>query len=78
MEAHVSLGPDDYSPGFTLAVELHVTLPGANVETGKDVVHSAHLICPYSNATRNNIEVKLSVHRLTARCMTCVFTCTLR
>jgi hypothetical protein len=44
-----------------LAAELHVILPGADAENAKDVVRGAHMVCPYSNATRNNIEVKLSV-----------------
>jgi Ohr subfamily peroxiredoxin len=61
VEAQVSLGPNDNGAGFTLAVELHVTLPSADAETAKDVVRGAHMICPYSNATRNNIDVKLSV-----------------
>jgi len=61
VEAYVSLVPNDNSPGFVLAVELHVTLTGADAEAAKDVMRGAHLICPYSNATRNNIDVKLSV-----------------
>jgi Ohr subfamily peroxiredoxin len=61
VEAHVGLGPNDDGPGFTIAVELHVTLPGTDAETAKDVVRGAHMICPYSNATRDNIDVKLSV-----------------
>ena len=62
VEAHVSLGSTDSGPGLKLASELHVTLPGAlDAETAKDVVRGAHMICPYSNATRNNIDVKLSV-----------------
>ena len=60
VEARVGLGPNDNGSGFMLA-ELHVTLSGANAETAKDVVRGAHMICPYSNATRNNIDVKLSV-----------------
>jgi Ohr subfamily peroxiredoxin len=61
VEAHVGLGPNDDGPGFMLAAELHVILPGADAEVAKDVVRGAHMICPYSNATRNNIDVKLSV-----------------
>jgi osmotically inducible protein OsmC len=61
VEAHVGLGPNDNGTGFMLAAELHVTLPGADAEAAKDVVRGAHMICPYSNATRNNIDVKLSV-----------------
>jgi Ohr subfamily peroxiredoxin len=61
VEARVGIGPNDEGTGFSLTVELHTTLPGADTEQAKDVVRGAHLICPYSNATRNNIEVALSV-----------------
>lgn len=62
VEAHVAIGPNDNGPGFTLAAELHVILPGAaDAAAAKDVVRGAHMMCPYSNATRNNIDVKLSV-----------------
>jgi len=61
VEAHVSLGANDNGIGFSLAVELHVILPDADTEQAKDVVRGAHIICPYSNATRNNIEVTLTV-----------------
>jgi len=61
VEAHVSAGQMEESVGFRLAVELHVILPAAEIEQAKEVVRGAHLICPYSNATRNNIDVILSV-----------------
>jgi osmotically inducible protein OsmC len=61
VEAHVSLGANDDEPGFTLVVELHVSLPGTDVKNAKDVVCLAHMLCPYSNATRDNIDVTLSV-----------------
>ncbi len=61
VEAHVGLGPNDNRPGFMLAADLHVILPGAGAEAAKDVVRGADMICPYSNATRDNIDVKLSV-----------------
>jgi lipoyl-dependent peroxiredoxin len=61
VEAHVSIGPNDNGPGNMLGVELHVTLLGADAETSKDLVRGAHMICPYSNATRKNVDVKLSV-----------------
>ena len=47
--------------GFGLAVELEVHLPGVDGETARSLVDSAHEVCPYSNATRGNIEVTLSV-----------------
>jgi osmotically inducible protein OsmC len=61
VEAHVGVCPNDDGPGFTLAAELHVTLPGADAETARDIVRGAHMVCPYSNATRNNIDVRLSI-----------------
>jgi lipoyl-dependent peroxiredoxin len=61
VDAHVSLCAEDDDTGFTLVAELHVTLPNTDVEAAKDVVCVAHMVCPYSNATRDNIEVKLSV-----------------
>jgi lipoyl-dependent peroxiredoxin len=49
--------------GFNIAVELHVTLPGID-DTAQAValVRSAHEVCPYSNATRGNIDVVLSAN----------------
>lgn len=61
VEAQVAMGPGDSGPGYTLAVALRVILPNADVEAAKDVVRVAHTLCPYSNATRNNIDVKLTV-----------------
>jgi lipoyl-dependent peroxiredoxin len=46
---------------FGLAVELAVRIPGLDHETAEKVVQSAHDVCPYSNATRGNIEVVLRV-----------------
>jgi Ohr subfamily peroxiredoxin len=47
--------------GFQLAVALDVVLPGVPEDVAKQIVDQAHLVCPYSNATRGNIEVSLSV-----------------
>jgi len=50
-------------PGrFGLAVELQITIPDTDHDVAVDVVNKAHQICPYSNATRGNIEVKLVVN----------------
>jgi Ohr subfamily peroxiredoxin len=46
---------------YSLAVELEVAIPGLNHKTAERVVQAAHKICPYSNATRDNIEVSLVV-----------------
>jgi lipoyl-dependent peroxiredoxin len=62
VEAHVSLSPIDGGPNLLIGAELHVILPGAtDADAAKDVVRGAHMVCPYSNATRNNIDVKLSL-----------------
>jgi len=61
VEALVGLGPNDNGAGFMLAAELHVNLRDADAEISQVVVRKARTICPYSDATRNNIEVKLSV-----------------
>ena len=46
---------------FALAVELKATLPGLSRDDALGLVEAAHRICPYSNATRGNIEVSISV-----------------
>ena len=58
----VSLAPNG-SGGFELAVTLDVTLPGVtDGEQAKAIVSGAHEVCPYSNATRGNIEVSLTAN----------------
>jgi Ohr subfamily peroxiredoxin len=47
---------------FTVAVELDVTLPSVEGEDAVELVRSAHRVCPYSNATRGNIEMTLSAN----------------
>ncbi len=48
---------------FKLGVELDVTLPSvSDIEAAKNIVSIAHKVCPYSNATRGNIDVKLTVN----------------
>jgi len=58
--AKVSIGQNE-DGGFGLAAELDVNIPGVSLEEAQELTEKAHQICPYSNATRNNIEVKLSV-----------------
>lgn len=57
--AEVGIGPD--GQGYGLAVELVVALPGVERETAEKLVDAAHQVCPYSNATRGNIDVVLRV-----------------
>jgi Ohr subfamily peroxiredoxin len=48
---------------FKLSVELDVSLPSIDdVDEAKEIVEAAHQVCPYSNATRGNIDVKLRVN----------------
>jgi lipoyl-dependent peroxiredoxin len=47
---------------FTIAAELHVALPELGDEEAVDLVRAAHRVCPYSNATRGNIEVVLTAN----------------
>jgi osmotically inducible protein OsmC len=47
--------------GFGLAAELRVALPGLDREAAQSLVNKAHEVCPYSNATRGNIEVKITL-----------------
>ena len=60
VNAKVSIGQIE-NGGFGLAAELEVNIPGVSLEEAKSLTEKAHEICPYSNATRNNMEVKLSV-----------------
>ncbi|GAB3712723.1 organic hydroperoxide resistance protein [Nocardiopsis nanhaiensis] len=58
IDAQVSLGKGD--EGLDIAVELTVTIPGLEQAEAEKLVADAHQMCPYSRATRGNIEVKLT------------------
>jgi osmotically inducible protein OsmC len=58
--ARVGIGPNG-SGGYGLSVELVVNLPAVERELAGTLVEQAHRVCPYSNATRGNIEVTLTV-----------------
>ena len=61
IDSEVSLSPDGKG-GFLLSVALNVTLPTvADEATAVELVRAAHQVCPYSNATRGNIEVAINV-----------------
>ena len=57
--ATVGIGPRSEG-GFGLDVALEVSLPGLTKTDADALVEKAHQICPYSNATRNNLDVHLS------------------
>jgi len=58
--ATVGIGPRSEG-GFGLDIALEVSLPGIDRAAAEALVAKAHQVCPYSNATRNNVDVKLSV-----------------
>jgi Ohr subfamily peroxiredoxin len=58
--ADVSLGALD-SGAYGLAVQLEVNLPNVEPEAARALVEQAHQVCPYSNATRGNVEVTLTL-----------------
>jgi len=58
--ARVGIGPNGQG-GFGLAVELEVVIPDLDRAQAQALVEAAHQVCPYSNATRGNIEVTLRV-----------------
>ncbi|PYY39717.1 organic hydroperoxide resistance protein [Curtobacterium sp. MCPF17_046] len=58
--ARVSIGNNE-SGGFGLAVLLEVTIPGVPAEQAQALAEAAHQVCPYSNATRGNVDVTITV-----------------
>ena len=59
IDATVGIGP--LPTGFGIEVELKISLPGVDRETAEKLVQAAHIVCPYSNATRGNIDVTLTI-----------------
>lgn len=57
----VGIGPRDDGQGFGIAVTLTISLPGVDRKQAEDLVAKAHVVCPYSHATRGNIPVTLNV-----------------
>jgi len=61
IQADVSIGPMTGKPGaFGIAVAMVVSVPGMDKAAAEALVKAAHEVCPYSNATRGNIDVALS------------------
>lgn len=59
VDAEVDLGP--VGQAFGIAVRLNIHLPGMEAAQAQALVDSAHAVCPYSNATRGNIPVTLTL-----------------
>ncbi len=60
--ATVGIGPRDDGKGFGLDVALAITLPGIEAEQAREIVDGAHVVCPYSEATRSNLNVRISIN----------------
>ncbi|WP_367752940.1 organic hydroperoxide resistance protein [Flavobacterium sp. WC2430] len=58
--AQVSIGQIE-NGGFGLEAELHANIPGVSMDEAQLLIEKAHQVCPYSNATRGNMQVKLTV-----------------
>ena len=61
IDSSVSLGPTNGGAAYGIAVKLAISLPGLDAEQKKLLVDAAHQVCPYSNATRGNIDVELAI-----------------
>jgi len=57
--ADVGIGP--IPAGFGIQATLNISLPGMDRDTAEKLVAAAHQVCPYSNATRGNIDVTLNI-----------------
>jgi len=60
-QVRAEIGIGQVEGGFGLDADLHVSLPGMDEESARELVAKAHQVCPYSNATRGNIDIRLHV-----------------
>jgi lipoyl-dependent peroxiredoxin len=59
--AKIGIGPRDDGQGFGIEAALTINVPGVDRATVEKLVEQAHIVCPYSHATRGNIPVSLTV-----------------
>lgn len=59
IDAEVDLGP--VGQAYGIAARLNISLPGMDKTAARQLVDAAHQVCPYSNATRNNIDVQINL-----------------
>lgn len=59
VQGAVGIGP--LPTGFGIEVELMISLPGMDRAVAQQLIDKAHIVCPYSNATRGNIDVTLTL-----------------
>lgn len=55
------VGIGEIPGGFGIEVDMKINLPGMDRAQAQEIVNAAHQVCPYSNATRNNIDVRLTL-----------------
>lgn len=60
VSSHIGIGPRA-AGGFGITAQLDIALPGMNREEAQALVEKAHQVCPYSNATRGNLDVRLNL-----------------
>jgi Ohr subfamily peroxiredoxin len=62
IDAAVGFGPlAGGKPGFGISVTMDISLPGMERAQARDLIDAAHVVCPYSNATRGNVDVTLNL-----------------
>lgn len=59
--ATVGIGPREDGQGFGIDVALAIHVPGVEKAVAEDLVNKAHVVCPYSHATKGSLDVRLSV-----------------
>lgn len=57
IDASVGIGPHPSGKGFALQVDMDVHTPGIEKDQAEEIINMAHQLCPYSHATRGNVEV---------------------
>ena len=62
VEGHVSIGANEHGKGFMIGVRHVVRVPALSQADAEALVAEAHEVCPYSNATRGNVDVQFEVH----------------
>lgn len=61
VDAEVDLGPIREGNAYGIAVRMNIALPGMDRAQAQQLIDAAHQVCPYSNATRGNIDVRLTL-----------------
>jgi len=61
VSADIGIGPRDDGQGFGITAKLTISVPGLDKATVEDLFQKAHVVCPYSHATKGNIPVELQV-----------------